>query len=268
VCRSFHLHTSRRATSEIAAAISPPTHLPSSTTKILELFTMAPTQPAAKLEREKKLKSIIGESSVPANACHTHSHLVAFGSSLTKRLENERDTALVNDFQTQIRGLPLQPSSTLTARQDELDKLGTELWNLSTRLRRDESGPDGRAKEEATRKNRVLCLLRVFSFLVLDSAAAQAKGRPRKSCIRLMKVALKAARVCIDSNEMSNATKILERAAEYQDILSQKSDGTSKEECEAADRLRLEYFAIRTTLVSDYTDRDQLAVFRPPLIKV
>jgi hypothetical protein len=138
----------------------------------------------------------------------------------------------------------------LTARQDDLDRLGTELWNLSTRLRRDEPAAKGKAKDDATQKNHDLYLLRTFSFLVLDSAAAHAKGCPRKSCIRLMKVALKAARVCIASKELSHATKILERAAEYQDVLSTESDVTGDEESEVALRLRMEYFAVRTTLVS------------------
>jgi hypothetical protein len=65
-----------------------------------------------------------------------------------------------------------------------------------------------------------------------------------------MKVALKAARVCIASKELSHATKILERAAEYQDVLSTESDVTGDEESEVALRLRMEYFAVRTTLVS------------------
>jgi hypothetical protein len=65
-----------------------------------------------------------------------------------------------------------------------------------------------------------------------------------------MKVALKAARVCIDGNELSNATKLLERAAEYQDILSKAGDGKDGEEGELADRLRLDYFAVRIMLVS------------------
>jgi hypothetical protein len=102
----------------------------------------------------------------------------------------------------------------------------------------------------------VLCLLRAYAFLVLDSAAAQAKGRSRKSCIRLMKVALKAARVCINGRELSNATKILERAAEYQDVLSKEVDGADGDDGEVARRLRTEYFAVRMTLVSNaYSSR-------------
>jgi hypothetical protein len=118
-------------------------------------------------------------------------------------------------------------------------------------MRRDEPALDGKANEVATSRNRALCLLRAFSFLLLDAAAAQTKGRPLKSCIRLMKVALKAARMCIEGIELSNATKVLERAAEYQDVLSKQTDGTGNEESEVARRLRMEYFAVRTTLVSD-----------------
>jgi hypothetical protein len=175
----------------------------------------------------------------------------AFGSSLTKRFDKKRDASLVSDLQTQIRGLPLLPSSTLTARQDELDTLGTELWNLSTRLRRNEPLLDSTSKEDATHMNRAVCLLRTFSFLLLDSSVVQAKGRPWKSCIRLMRVALKAARVCIDNNELNNATKILERAAEYQDVLSMDTNSSGHDENKAAHRLRIEYFAVRTTLVRE-----------------
>lgn len=144
----------------------------------------------------------------------------------------------------------MQASSTVAAKQDELDRLGTELWNLSTRLRRTEVQPNGKTKEEVSGQNRSLCLLRVFSFLLLDSASGQAsKGRERKNSIRLLKVALKAAKVCIDNSELSGATKTLERAADYQEALSKESDEESVEEYELGDSLRLEYFAVRTALV-------------------
>jgi hypothetical protein len=210
---------------------------------------MAPAQPAAKAEREKKLKALLSECISHASPPAQCSHLVAFASNLPRRFESGRDSSLANDLQVQIRALPLQASSTVTAKQDELDRLGTELWNLSTRLRRDEPATNGKTKEEPVQKNRCTCLLRVFSFLLVDSAATQAKGRQRKSCVRLMKVALKAARVCIDTGELSNATKVLERAAEYQDVLSTESDGSDDEGSELAQRLCLEYFAVRTALV-------------------
>jgi hypothetical protein len=141
------------------------------------------------------------------------------------------------------------PSSTVLARRDELDKLGTELWNLSTRLRRDESVNNGNAKDKTAHKNRMICFLRNFAFLLLDSAAAQAKDRPQKSCVRLMRVALKAARECINVNELLPSTKIMERAAEYQDTMSKETESASGDEGEIARRLRMEYFALRTMLV-------------------
>jgi hypothetical protein len=176
--------------------------------------------------------------------------IAAFSSTLAKRLEDGRDTALVDDLQAQIRGLPLQASSAVLAKQDELEKSGIKLWNLSTRLRRGESNSDGNLKDTTAR---ALTLLRPFSFLLLDTAGGRgAKGGQHKNCIRLMKVALKAARACIQGNELSTATKVLERAAEYQETLGKENDveTESREEIELADGLRVEYFAVRTALVN------------------
>ncbi|KAF2114687.1 meiosis protein SPO22/ZIP4 like-domain-containing protein [Lophiotrema nucula] len=193
---------------------------------------MAPANTASRNEREKKLKS-----------------LLFFASNLEARLTaTARDTSLLEELQVHIRTLPLAPSSTVAAKQDDLDRIGTELWNLSTRLRRDEQ-PDGKPKDEVRRKKKALSSLRVFSFLLLDSAAGQVeKGRERKNCVRLMKVALKAARVCIDSNEYNGATKVLERAADYQEALVAEPDKERNEEAALRERLRVEYFALRTTL--------------------
>jgi hypothetical protein len=122
-------------------------------------------------------------------------------------------------------------------------------------LRRNNSQPDGQPKDAKVQKDRALCLLRVFAFLLLDSAGGQAtRGREQKTCIRLMKVALKAARICIDSKDLSNATKVLERAADYQEALSSETDGERSEEEGLRERLRVEYFAVRTTLVSNRLD--------------
>ncbi|KAL5459232.1 hypothetical protein PMIN06_002899 [Paraphaeosphaeria minitans] len=188
---------------------------------------MAPSHPTARSEREKKVKSVC-----------------AFASTLAGRLDNSHDRKLAEDLQAQIRSLPLPATSALIAKQDELENFGTELWNISTRLRRDLSH---KMTGESSRKNHEAGLLRVFSFLLLDSAGSQAvKGRERRNCIRLMKVALKAARWCIENKGVDNATKVLERAAEYQEILGEDGDG--KDEAESGERLRIEYYALRTAL--------------------
>lgn len=182
----------------------------------------------------------------------SNSRLTAFASKLEKRFSISRETTLQDELQAEIRLLPLPPSSTVAARQIELDKLGTELWNLSTVLRREQQ-PNGMTKDETLQRSRALCLLRVFAFLLLDTACGQAtKARERKHCIRLIKVALKAARVCIEHNELGAATKVLERAADYQDELSKESDSTTDEKTNVTDCLRIEYFAVRTTLVGDF----------------
>ena len=181
-------------------------------------------------------------------------HLTVFASNLENRFTSPAsDTSLLEELQVHIRALPLAASSTVAAKQDDLDRIGTELWNLSTRLRRDEQ-PNGKTKDEIGQKRKALSFLRVFSFLLLDSAAGQTKkGRERKNCVRLMKVALKTARVCIDTNEYNGATKVLERAADYQEALIVETGMERSEEAALRERLRVEYFALRTTLVSKRT---------------
>lgn len=104
---------------------------------------------------------------------------------------------------------------------------------------------DGKAQNSST-----ICLLRAYAFLLLDSAGSQAiKVGERKSCIRLMKVALKAAKVCILAKDSESATRVLERAAVYENLLGSEGHNADSEEEDVARRLRLEYFAIRTVLV-------------------
>ena len=214
---------------------------------------MAPPYPTARSEREKKVKSVIGSYLPPPHLPRASSlPFVAFASTLTSRFETPHDRTLISDLQFQINVLPLSSSSTLTARRDELEALGVELWNLATRLRRDEDGDKNKDIESIAWKDRALGLLRVFSFLLLDSAGGHAvKGQERKNCIRLMKVALKAAKCCIEHGMVSDATKVLGRAAEYREVLGGDDVGESEDaEGELGERLKVEYFALRTALVS------------------
>ncbi|KAF2199170.1 SPO22-domain-containing protein [Delitschia confertaspora ATCC 74209] len=187
---------------------------------------------SSRREREKKLKS-----------------LISFASSLTNRLTSSpTDHSLVEDLQNHVRTLPLQLSSMPIAKREELDAMGTELWNLSTRLRRDVQNQTGGAEEELIR-NKVLCLLRLFAFLILDNCGRPAtKSGDGKNCIRLMKIALKTARVCLDGKELENATKALERAADYQELLANLKDECKEQEDDVVGPLVMEYFALRTAL--------------------
>lgn len=138
----------------------------------------------------------------------------------------------------------------MTAKRDELDKLGTELWNLTTRLRREEPRHNGKSQENEGQDSSLVCVLRAYAFFVLESASSQSvKGRERKPCIRLMKVALKAAKICILGHEVESAQRVLQSAASYEDILVNTGQHDRSCEVEVAKRLRLEYFAVRTALV-------------------
>ncbi|ORY11635.1 meiosis protein SPO22/ZIP4 like-domain-containing protein [Clohesyomyces aquaticus] len=195
---------------------------------------MAPAPaPSAKLEREKKLKV-----------------LLSFASGLANRvLPSSHDPTLSDDLLLHIRSLPLPASSTIAAKQDELDRLGTELWNLATRLLRDGPPPDGKSEERVAQRKKNVRLLRVFAFLLLDTAGGQGKkGRERKNCIRLIKVALKAARVCLEDVDLHSATKLLERAADYNDVLNKDRSHEDGSDENLAARLRLDYLSIRTAL--------------------
>jgi hypothetical protein len=68
--------------------------------------------------------------------------------------------------------------------------------------------------------------------------------------VRLMKVALKAARVCIEEGELVCATKVLERAADYQEGVDNESRETEEGE-DIHVGLRVDYYALRTLLVSE-----------------
>jgi hypothetical protein len=210
---------------------------------------MPSAQIAAKVEREKKLKAVLSEcrtSRLPDRYTHLPP---AFAATLVKRIEAGSHVPLIPEIQVQIRGLPLKTSSAVIAKQDELDKLGTELWNQATRLRSDKHDIRGVPNDSTADKANVVPFLRAYAFLLLDSAGARGKdGRKRKSCIRLMKVALKAARVCIEGSELEVATKVLELAAEYEEVLSKRAESERDADVELADGLRVQYFAVRMML--------------------
>lgn len=69
--------------------------------------------------------------------------------------------------------------------------------------------------------------------------------------MRLLKVAFKSAKVCLALREVEFCVKVLERAACYVDAVGRGEGEVSDEEREVGERLRAEYFVVRTTLVSE-----------------
>lgn len=123
-------------------------------------------------------------------------------------------------------------------RHEELDGRGTSIWNLSTRLKREGGNAHGR---------KLTCLLRAFAFLLLDSAY-QPSGSTIENAVRLQKVALKAAKYCLEERQIELCQTILGRAAVYNDAFSSTASNAKPEGVELLDRLKAEYFILRAAL--------------------
>lgn len=170
-----------------------------------------------------------------------------FTCTLIERLELDKPTEdlieglqeYVNNFSTiSLANKRSAPSD----RYEQLDRHGTKLWNLSTRLKREHGSQD----------NRRLCLIRVFALLLLDGAQS-VEGSAAHNVIRLMKVASKTARICLDGGQLELCQKVMERAASYKNELEDPRSEDSEEDEDTAAlyaRLRADYFVLRTALGS------------------
>ncbi|KAF2762127.1 SPO22-domain-containing protein [Pseudovirgaria hyperparasitica] len=168
--------------------------------------------------------------------------LLSFARSLPARLENDiYSTSIRNDLHKHVTSVPLNVSVVSATQQQDLDSMGTELWNLSTRMHR-----EGMSTEKD--KQRTLCLLRVFAFLLLDYGQQTTKSRSMgNNAVRVLKVALKASKFCIEAGELELSLKALERAADYVNA-SEKADDPMCEQGNVPAKLRVEYYAIRIAL--------------------
>ncbi|KAL5345161.1 sporulation-specific protein 22 [Pseudogymnoascus australis] len=150
---------------------------------------------------------------------------------------------LQTQLQEQIIRFPSNLASLVVSKRQDLDTEGLTLWNLSTRLMRAKDipiSPDQRA---------TLLAARVFAFLLLDGGLNT--GRSSLADVtRLMKVALKAAKSCINVKRLDFALNVLEKAAVYESQLPIR-DGTvrvSPAEAETCSHLQSEYYVVRATL--------------------
>ncbi|KAF2460211.1 hypothetical protein BDY21DRAFT_334707 [Lineolata rhizophorae] len=188
------------------------------------------TQSTSKLkaDRERKLRSVI-----------------TFASSLEQRIRvDPADAILLSDIQDHLKPLPLEPSAEIAPKRDQLERQGTTLWNLSTRLHRQASLDNGHSN------SKLVCILRAFACMILESARPQRTTPALAGTIKLQKVALKAARSCIDQTQLELGIKVLERAAIHVEELEKLSqnEGFLDDDERVCIRLRVEYFMLRTLL--------------------
>ena len=136
-------------------------------------------------------------------------------SSITKLANNidlSSDT-LVQDLRARIPFFPIEnlPSK----HRAGFETKGTELWNLATRFHRDNDAQD---KGNADRSAKV-ALLRVFAFSMLNDAATSRmrKVKQEATCSRILKVAFKTIKACVDADELEFAGKVASRVAGWLD---------------------------------------------------
>ncbi|KAK3064561.1 hypothetical protein LTS18_006048 [Coniosporium uncinatum] len=225
---------------------------------------MAPNN-AAKTEKERKIKALLSfADALPARITSPHP-------------DPTLSADLLSHIHTTFDCVNAPPAvSFATARQADLDAKGTALWNLSTRL------PRQRGVDAGVEGKGVLCLLRVFAFLVLDVAAQQSRQKQQKqqqqqgsrgaaaaaaaasaggsaghgssrgsgggsfaNCVRLLRVALKAGKVCMEGKVFDVCGKVLERAAWYWERCAEMRDEVTEEEERVGRRLGGEYWGLR-----------------------
>ncbi|KAI9697243.1 MAG: hypothetical protein M1836_004807 [Candelina mexicana] len=199
---------------------------------------MAPSKPT-RADKAKRLSDILN-----------------FADTLYKSLETGHQVPNLHiDLKKHIHDFPANISVTAASRYEELDARGTALWNLTTRLKR---------STEIDEEFQDLCHVRVFAFLLLDCGQQTSRGTVSSirfffalislslnrslDCIRLQKVALKAAKYCLDQKQLDGAIRVLEKAADYEEELSKPTNQLTPEDATAHGTLSAEYFLLRTTL--------------------
>ncbi|KAJ4405152.1 sporulation-specific protein 22 [Neurospora sp. IMI 360204] len=122
----------------------------------------------------------------------------------------------------------------------EIDQQGVHLWNICTRLLRD-------CEQTNKRLKRLYLYGRVLAFHLLV-VANPSQTRKAKNLVYVVKLALKAARDCVESSEFELATAVLQKAADYKSSLQDLASALPKEELDECNCLEVEYFIIRTAL--------------------
>ncbi len=125
--------------------------------------------------------------------------MIAFASTLETRLPTaatSQNPALLAELEEHISALPGEFYARVANKYEELDRVGTVIWNLCTRLRRDFDSDD---PQEVPL---ILLLARVYAFLLLNGAHESGKGTDG-NLARLMKIGIKAAKSCLGKQCLS-----------------------------------------------------------------
>ncbi|GKT87624.1 hypothetical protein Ct61P_05474 [Colletotrichum tofieldiae] len=123
---------------------------------------------------------------------------IAFSQTLLRRLPSANDPLAIDPLLAELEPqlemiIKFHTASRAKPQRGQLDKKGTELWNICTRLRRDDV-----AGVPPTRK-KLLLQSRAYAFLMITVARDAAPGAKLQMAdvVHLMRLMLKAGRMCI-----------------------------------------------------------------------
>ena len=175
-------------------------------------------------------------------------------SDLRDRLPNSDDTesieTLLDDVKVYLRTaktLGLKTQAETRPRAHELEEKGISLWNLCTRLRRNIDTDEDISADFTNMKKLLYLWCRVFSFFLIDIARRARGGEKRSSLVAdllyLLRLALKAARSCIEDGELELALGCLQKGVDY---IKEVRGRTCPQEYDGEFRgLEAEYFILR-----------------------
>ncbi|EEH42224.2 uncharacterized protein PADG_07044 [Paracoccidioides brasiliensis Pb18] len=179
-------------------------------------------------------------------------HALDFGRFLCqifqKYMEDDNDAAICDKLNSinrrinyisdiEVLGVPSSED------QESLDSIGTQLWNMCTRLIRKDWG-----KREHLL---VFSSARAFSFLMIDLGTGKgARGADSEEFtddMRLLKVALTTAQGCLDIDQLDLCLRVLEKAASREEALSRRNQ-RSVTPVESVPKYSTEYYILRVAL--------------------
>lgn len=174
--------------------------------------------------------------------------MVDFAAQLIRRIDSGNVNAVaMQNLETTLRiSYPRLPA----ARAPDYDRLGTQLWNTAIRLK-DQSSPLLKTWPLFEAQ------LRVLAYFLLDAAhRSYVKHGSKKSSqnlVRILKIALRAARICMAAETLDLCTMLFEKVAEHvehtQDPpIEHKKDKQESEAEEMLKELMADYYLLRATL--------------------
>ncbi|KAG9232181.1 meiosis protein SPO22/ZIP4 like-domain-containing protein [Amylocarpus encephaloides] len=162
-------------------------------------------------------------------------------SKLRAAISSRSSGTLLHEIERAIASIPNSLGTATASRTEEIDTAATVLWNHCTRLRRDN---DSETPQEVPI---ILDKARVFAFLLL-CRAHDLGNFTGQNALRLMKIGFKAAKCCLDREDVELAAKVLERLGQLEHSLKEKLLELSAEHAGKIQRLSSEYFVLRASL--------------------